>query len=132
MATVKIESNDPLKDILKIVDQLEINDLDNLLDKVLKLRAKKIAPSLSKKESSLLSIVNKPLPKKMQARFNILNQKRKSETLSSAEHEELIKITNRFEGLNVNRLKALGALSKIRKVPVRQLMEQLGITLKAA
>ncbi len=84
--------------------------------------------TFSDKESSLLIIVNKPLPKKMQTRFNVLNEKRKAETLSESERQELIKLTNKFEELNVNRLKALGALSKIRQVPIRQLMEKFGIT----
>ena len=111
---------------------MEIKDLEKFVENVLKIRARKVAPSLSKKESDLIKKINKALPKKLNRRFEILNQKRVSETLTTVEHEELMEITKKFESLNVIRLKALADLSKIRQVPVRKLMKQLGITLKAA
>ena len=132
MSSIKIESQISFQDLLKGVEQLEIKDLEEFVESVLKIRAKKVAPSLSNKESALLKKINKPLPKKLQERFEVLNQKRKEETLTSAEQKELINITKKFESLNVLRLKALADLSKIRQTPVRELMNQLGITLKAA
>ena len=132
MSSIKIESQISFQDLLKGVEQLEIKDLEEFVESVLKIRAKKVAPSLSNKESALLKKINKPLPKKLQERFEVLNQKRKEETLTSAEQKELINITKKFESLNVLRLKALADLYKIRQTPVRELMNQLGITLKAA
>ncbi len=132
MASIKIESEISISDLLKGVEQLEESDLEKFVKKVLKIRAKKIAPSLSKDETDLINKINKPLPKKSQERFKVLNQKRLTETLTSKEQIELIKITEKFEGLNVKRLKALAELSKIRQQPVRQLMKQLGISLPKA
>jgi len=132
MASIKIESQVTFQDLLKGVEQLEIKDLEKFVENVLKIRARKIAPSLSKEESSLIKKINKPLPKKLNQRFEVLNQKRQLETLTEREHKELIKITEKFEALNVARLKALADLSKIRQLPVRKLMKQLGITPKAA
>lgn len=132
MVNIKIESQVTFQGLLNGVEQLEINDLEKFVENVLRIRARKIAPSLSKKESDLIKKINKPLPKKSQKRFEVLNQKRISETLNVQEYEELIALTNKFEALNVARLKALADLSKIRQLPVRALMQQLGITLKAA
>lgn len=132
MASIKIESEISFTDLLKGVEQLEINTLEKFVENVLKIRARKIAPSLSKKESALLKKINKPLPKKLQDRFELLNKKRQLETLTTSEHQELIKITKKFETLNVTRIKALADLSKIRQLPVRDLMKQLGILPKAA
>lgn len=132
MASIKIESQITFQDLLKGVEQLEIKDLEKFVDNVLKIRARKITPSLSKEESTLIKKINKPLPKKLNQRFEVLNQKRQLETLTEMEHQELIEITKKFEALNVARLKALADLSKIRQLPVRKLMKQLGISPKAA
>ncbi len=132
MSSIKIESQISFQDLLKVVEQLEIKDLEEFVESVLKIRAKKIAPSLTDKESALVKKINRPLPKKLQHRFEVLNQKRKEETLTTAEQKELIEITKKFESLNVRRLKALDALSKLRQTPVKELMKELGITLKAA
>ena len=132
MSSIKIETTVTFQDLLKGVDQLEINDLEKFVKKVLQLRAKKIAPSLSKTETELLKVINQPIPILLQNRFTILNEKRVVETLNNSEHQELINITTKYEALNVKRLKALGTLAKLRKIPVRKLMKQLGIQLKAA
>ncbi len=132
MASIKIESQVSFQDLLKGVEQLEIKDLEKFVEKILKIRARKIAPSLPKKESDLIKKINKPLPKNLQKRFEILNQKRIAEILTIKEQAELIEITTKFEALNVAQLKALADLSKIRQLPVRELMNHLGITLKAA
>ena len=132
MASIKTASENSFTDLLQEVEQLEISDLEKFVENVLKIRARKIAPSLSKKESVLLKKINKPLPKKMQSRFEVLNKKRQLETLTKLEHSELIEITKAFEALNVARLKALADLSKIRQLPIRDLMRQLGILPKAA
>jgi len=132
MASIKIEPQVSFQDLLKGVEQLEIKDLEKFVEKILKIRARKIAPSLPKKESDLIKKINKPLPKNLQKRFEILNQKRIAEILTIKEQAELIEITTKFEALNVAQLKALADLSKIRQLPVRELMNHLGITLKAA
>ena len=131
MASIKTTSENSFTSLLQKVEQLEISDLEKFVENVLKIRARKIAPSLSKKESALLKKINKPLPKKTQARFEVLNNKRQLETLTKLEQVELIEITKKFEALNVARLKALADLSKIRQLPVRELMKQLGILPKA-
>ena len=132
MASIKTTSENSFTSLLQKVEQLEISDLEKFVENVLKIRARKIAPSLSKKESALLKKINKPLPKKTQARFEVLNNKRQLETLTKLEQVKLIEITKKFEALNVTRLKALADLSKIRQLPVRELMKQLGILPKAA
>ena len=131
MASIKTTSENSFTSLLQKVEQLEISDLEKFVENVLKIRARKIAPSLSKKESALLKKINKPLPKKTQARFEVLNNKRQLETLTKLEQVKLIEITKKFEALNVTRLKALADLSKIRQLPVRDLMKQLGIIPKA-
>ena len=54
MASIKTTSENSFTSLLQKVEQLEINDLEKFVENVLKIRARKIAPSLSKKESALL------------------------------------------------------------------------------
>lgn len=49
-------------DILKAIDQLDEQELDELVSGVLKLRARRRAPALSKAESDLLLKINAGIP----------------------------------------------------------------------
>lgn len=64
-------------------------------------------------------------------RYYELKEKRISETLNQNEHQELIVIYNAIETANAERMIHLVQLSKLRNIPVRQLMEDLGIKTKS-
>lgn len=127
MASVEIKTTVSFQDLLKGVEQLELNDLEEFLGKVLKLRAKKLAPSLSGIETQLLETINKEIPKSFIKRFDELDKKRKAETLNPQEHEELIKLVKKIESMNVDRMQALAELAGIRQISLGDLMEQLEI-----
>lgn len=61
MASINIKSENNFTNLLKKVEQLEISDLEKFVENVLKIRARKMAPSLSTKESALLKKINEPL-----------------------------------------------------------------------
>ena len=93
------------------------------------LREKLIVPSseLSATESELLQIINEGLPDETWARFHRLNEKRQDETLTNAEQQELIALSDRLEAINVQRMGALVRLSEMRQVSLDELMASLGI-----
>jgi hypothetical protein len=64
---------------------------------VLALRAKRRAPSLPGKETELLQKINQDLPVEMQQRFNLLTAKRRAETLTSEEYQELLDLVDEIE-----------------------------------
>ena len=101
--------------------------LHNSSGRNLKLRAKKLAPSLSDIETQLLETINKEIPKSLTKRFDELDKKRKAETLNSLEHEELIKLVKEIESINVGRMQALAELAGIRQISLGDLMKQLEI-----
>jgi len=70
---------------------------------------------------------NSQLPPKKQHRFNQLRRKLQDETISEREYEELLILWQEIERRNVERLKALIELAKLRGVSVQELMRQLGI-----
>ncbi|MCB0839316.1 MAG: STAS/SEC14 domain-containing protein [Bacteroidetes bacterium] len=127
MASIEIKTTVSFQDLLKGVEQLELNELEDFLGKVLKLRAKKLAPSLPAKEAQLLEIINKAIPASLSDQFIELDKKRNAETLTHKEHEELIEIVKKIESLNAERMEALAELANIRQVSLKDLMKQLDI-----
>ncbi len=127
MATIKLQENEGLNDLIKSVEELDIDNLEKFLERVLLIRAKKIAPTISKKEANLLTIINQPIPEKLLKGFKKLNSIKKERILLDKEHRQLSKILNDIEKLNADRLVALATLSKIQKKPLKQLMTQFGV-----
>jgi len=74
MATIKLQENEGLNDLIKSVEQLDIDNLEKFLERVLLIRAKKNAPVISKKEANLLTIINQPIPQKLLKGFKKLDK----------------------------------------------------------
>lgn len=83
----------------------------------------------TKQEQKFLRTIreNSQLPPKKQRRFNQLRRKLQNETISEREYEELLSLWQEVERRNVERLRALIELAKLRGVSVQELMRQLGI-----
>ena len=78
-------------------------------------------------EAKLLFRVYRSLSPEIQRRWNELIEKRDEESLTPSEYEELLKLTEDVEGLNVQRLEALAQLAIDRGVDLRTVMRQLNI-----
>jgi len=85
------------------------------------------APSLSEKESELLLAINRSLPAAKTQRYQELTARRREETLSPVEHQELLDLTDDVERLQAERIEHLGELAHLRGKPLGVLMEELGI-----
>jgi hypothetical protein len=79
-----------------------------------------------KREAILLQKVNQSLPVATQQRFDDLNEKRRDETLTDEEHQELLALIEQIEENDVERVKDLGQLAQWRNVSLSVLMKQLG------
>jgi hypothetical protein len=78
-------------------------------------------------EASLLEQIGVGLPAEIWQRYHQLTAKRRSETLAASEHAELLELTDRVEAWNVRRLELLLQLAQLRGVPLRTLVEDLGL-----
>jgi hypothetical protein len=85
------------------------------------------APRLSKKETELFLRINRTLPPEQQQRYDELKEKRRNETLTRAEHAELLQFISEIETIWADRLQAVIALAKLRRITPKELMKQLGI-----
>jgi hypothetical protein len=78
-------------------------------------------------EATLLERINEGLPEGTWARYEALKKKRDAETLTDAEHAELIRLVNEVELWNARRLEAVAELAKLRGVRFPDLVKQLGL-----
>lgn len=84
------------------------------------------APRLSKKETELFLIINQGLPADQQQRIEALTEKMEFESITDAEHKELLQLTDAMESAQVKRLKAVVELAKVRNVSLDEMLRQLG------
>jgi hypothetical protein len=114
-------------ELLRAVDDLSELEFEQLVDRLLWLRARRKAPILEPTETELLLEINQGIPAELHQHYQVLRDKRDDENLTKEEHTELIQISDRIEMLGVKRLEALTKLADIRQIPLLKLMDDLGI-----
>lgn len=85
-------------------------------------------PHLSPQETALFLRINAYLSPEQQRRHDELYAKREAETLTPAEHTELLHAIDTITTLWTDRLQALLDLAQLRHVSPQELMQQLAIT----
>jgi hypothetical protein len=114
-----------LDDILNGISELDTRDLEKFIQKIGHLIARRKVAHLPERESQLLIKINKAIPPALQKRYEDLLTKNKAETITPIEHEELLKVIDKVEIKNAERLENLIELSRIRNISLDILMRQL-------
>jgi hypothetical protein len=127
MPTITIHADISVDLLVKAAEQLNETELRQFTSQVLALNAKRTAPCVTQEEAGLLLQINSRLPEDVQRRYDELIAKRDAETLSTAEHTELLQLTQQVEAFDVARLEVLSKLAACRGVTLSALMRQLGI-----
>ncbi len=127
MPTVKIQAQLSTNDLLQAVEQLNPSELEDFVRRVIELKAHKQTPALAMDEAGLLMKINQRMSSDIQEQYRQLVEKRKTETLSSAEHHELIRLTKQIEQFDVKRMKCLAELAGLRRISINSLLEELQI-----
>lgn len=125
MTTISI--NLSTRDLLKGVEQLEKNDLEEFVKSVLLIRAKRLVDNLNEKETTLLEQINIGLSQKEQTQLQHFAQKSENGILTLDENLLYLELAEKLEMLNAKRLIALGELAQLRGVSIETIMEQLGL-----
>jgi hypothetical protein len=115
------------KELLKAVEQLKPSELDRFVSDVIALKAQRQAPRLTNAETALLRQINQGLPPDLQKKWGQLVRKRDDRKLSPKEYRELIRLTDKIEELQANRVKSMVQLARIRKKSLDELIRELGI-----
>jgi len=127
MPTINVQADVSVEMLVQAAEQLSETELRHFTSQILALNAKRTAPSVAQAEAELLVHINSRLPKDVQRRYDELIAKRDAETLSDAEHAELLRLTKQVETFDVARVEALSQLAARRGVTLSALMRQLGI-----
>ncbi|MBN1311939.1 MAG: hypothetical protein JXB30_11010 [Anaerolineae bacterium] len=78
-------------------------------------------------EANLLRRIGRRLPLKTQQRYDALTAKLHRETLTSAEHKELLVLVDQIELADAERMQALTELAQLRTVSVEDLVAELSM-----
>ncbi len=127
MPTIQLQAEVSRDALLEAVGQLSPPELDQFVAEVLQLRSRRGPTRLGATESELLARINQGFPEGLRDRYDELIARRRGESLTPEEHQELLRLTAEAERLEAERLAALAELARIRGVPLRSLMDDLGI-----
>ncbi|MDF5727649.1 MAG: STAS/SEC14 domain-containing protein [Rhizonema sp. PD38] len=127
MPVIQVEAQVSAEQLLKAVEQMQEQEFEAFVTQVLLLRAQREAPRLSSSESQLLLKINQGLDDQLQDRFNQLIAKRQALTITDAELEELIQLTDRIEQLDAERIQSLAELARLRQRSLTEVMQDLNI-----
>ena len=127
MPNIQVEAKLSKDELLKAVGQLSQPELENFVSQIIVLRAQRQAHSLPKVEADLLMNINQGLAPKVQEQYDELIAKRRAESLTPKEYDELLSISDQIENMEARRMEYLAELARLRKVSLHDLMESLGI-----
>lgn len=119
--------NPHFQKMMQGIEVLTIFELEELMKQILQIRKQKLPTVPSDSESELLRKINAPLPKTIQRRYISLLKKRKAETLTALEYDELLDLTSFHEAKTAKRLAYLVELAKIRKQTLDEVLVALQI-----
>jgi hypothetical protein len=114
-----------IDDILLGISGLDTPDLEQFLQKVGRLVARRKSPSVPERETVLLQAINQSLDVDLQNRFKLLLTKQNKNAISEFEHQELLKLIDKIELQYAQRLEYLIELAHLRGVSLEVLMKQL-------
>ena len=116
-----------IDDIIVGISDLETPDLEQFLQKIARLVARRKSPSLSERETVLLQAINQSSNSALQNQYSLLSKKQNSGPITDAEHEELLTIVDKLEVLQAKRLENLIELAHLRGVSLETLMQNLNL-----
>lgn len=129
MQVVEVKSTLKVEDILNGVAQLQTEDLEQFLQQVGVLLARRKAPNLSERETLLLKEINNSLSLTTQKKYQTLKVKQQNGSLVEAERIALLNLVEIVEQADVIRLQALVELAQLRGITLVTLMEELDIVI---
>ena len=95
-----------------------------LLKRGFKFSATQLVP---KRERSLFQTIDSLLPVATRQRFRELSQRCSAETITNAEHKEVLGLCDVIEGPHVPRMQAARKLSKLRATPFLNALDEFGL-----
>ncbi len=127
MSSSTIQHRQTPQEIFAAIEQLEPDELDQLGRRLLQMQAQRKAPHLATREAELLGEIYREKRTGFQIRYDELNAKRRTFTLTREEQDELRQLNVESEAFTLSRLQPLAELAQLRSVSLSVLMQQLGL-----
>jgi len=127
MPTVQNQRRFSPEQLLTAIDEIDASELRLFVSQVVARAARRMAPSLPQREAELLQKINRGLPRNLNQRSRSLIEKRRADSLSPAERQELLNLTGEAEKWQAERAGYLVELAEIRGTSPSRLMDDLGI-----
>lgn len=77
--------------------------------------------------AELLQRINQGVPAAWQRRYSALIARRQAEQLTAEEHHELLRLTERIEWFEAQRVEDLAALARLRGTTLARVMADIGV-----
>jgi hypothetical protein len=103
-----------INELLEGVQKLSAEDFDLFFKKITKLRSEKEFDGLDAREAKLLRQIKAELPRDLAQRYALLIAKRDIRTLTDAEYEELLELTEKVEEHQTIRLRHIASLAELK------------------
>lgn len=125
MSTIQLQL--PFDSFLDGLSDLNSSQLDDLLRRIVAIKARQRMPKGDQLEATLLEVINATLTETQKARFDLLDEKRQALSLTPDELSEFRVLADCMEEIQEKRLEALIELAVLRKLSLNEVMEQLGL-----
>ncbi len=113
------------ENLLNAVAQMPDGEFDRFVEKAKEIRIKRKPPV----ENDLIHRINTIYPAEKRQQYNRLSEKFEQENITPKEYQELLKLSDEFEMLNVEKLKYLGELAELRGQSFEQVVKEFKVKL---
>ena len=127
MPVIQLNAEVSPEQLVRVVAQLPPVEWERFLSRICALRPPHAERVLSHEESALLVKINQGVPTETQRRYDALIAKRRANSLTPEEYEELLRLTDEIEQFDATRITYLVELARLRNLPLPVLMTELGI-----
>ena len=128
MAAVQREGQPSPQELLQAAERLNTSELEDLAKGVLALRrARKASLALTEEEKQTLDRIVREIPSEVRTAYRTLVEQRRAESLTEEAQQELIRLSDWIEGVEVKRLEYLAELAHQRGCRLSEFLRALGI-----
>lgn len=121
MTALEVPVQIAVPDLLRAMEKLPANELDELLQEARLLQRRR------QSESALLTVIHRQLSSEQAARLQTLSRKQEEERITESERTELLQLTDLIEQADVERAEALLALAQQCQLSLGELLHQLDL-----
>lgn len=114
-------------EIFDAIRNLQSNELEDFVQKVLTFQAKKRSNNLSETETNLLKKIYRKFQPAKLTRLKELRKKLETGNLGEIEYNDLAVLSDSLEEFHAQRMKGLAELSKLRGLSLEETMALIGI-----